>query len=516
MLPRERELSDRWLVDAAYFPGGRADHLFVPQTEGEAAAVLRVHGTVLPIGAQSSLTGGATPLGGALLASEGFDGLCIDPGARTATCGAGVPLSRVQEEAREHGLFLAPAPTYDGAFVGGAVATNAAGAATFKYGTMRAAVRGLTVILADGSVLELSRGDVTAHPDGWIDIALCSGDTVRVDVPTYRDPDVPKCSAGYFASPEMDLVDLFVGAEGTLGVVTEAVLALTPAPAAYLGCWLPVDDEARGLAIVAALREASRETWGTDDPNGLDVPSIEHFDRRSIELLIEDGADREQGVPLDPSDALILLFGLELRAPLTAEEAVDQLSDPGGPDAPLRRLMTLLGDAAERLEVALPGEARQVRRFAALREAVPMAVNHRVRDARLADPAVHKVGGDFIVPFDRLAESFAVYREEFTSRELDLAIWGHVGDGNVHPNAIPRTREDVQRGKEALFASGERVVALGGSPLAEHGVGRHPVKQVFLRTLRGDQGIREMRAVKRALDPLNRLAPGVLFPVEPA
>ncbi len=513
--PREIDVTERWLVDAAYFPGGRAERVVVPRTEGEVAHVVRTSSPVLAVGAMSSLTGGATPLGGVVLSTEALHELSIDAAARTACCGAGTALATVQDAARAHALFLAPAPTYDGACVGGAVATNAAGAATFKYGAMRAAVRALTVVLADGCVLDIERGTVTAHgghAGGWFEIERPGGDVTRVPLPTYRDPVVPKCSAGYRAADGMDLIDLFFGSEGTLGIVVAATLDLVPQPPASISCWLPVRDEAEGLRLVGALRDASRETWRSGDRSGLDVPSIEHFDRRCIELLLADGVDREQRVPLDARDALVLLFRVELHEALGPEAAVEQLFDPRGADTPLRRLSALLGPHVERLEAALPGESSKATRFAAVREAVPLAVNHRVRDARLRDPGVHKVAGDFVVPFDRLGEAFALYRRAFAERDLDLAIWGHIGDGNVHPNAVPTCAADVAAGRDVLLALGADIVRMGGSPLAEHGVGRHPVKQELLRLLRGATGIAAMRATKRALDPDGRLAPGVLFP----
>ena len=116
-----------------------------------------------------------------------------------------------------------------------------------------------------------------------------------------------------------------------------------------------------------------------------------------------------------------------------------------------------------------------------------------------------------IVPFDRFAEMIAAYRRGFEARGLDYAIWGHLSDGNVHPNVIPRSFDDVMRGKEAMLEFGREIARLGGCPLAEHGVGRNPVKQTLLRNLYGSAGVEQMRAVKRALDPDWRLAPGVIF-----
>jgi D-lactate dehydrogenase (cytochrome) len=117
-----------------------------------------------------------------------------------------------------------------------------------------------------------------------------------------------------------------------------------------------------------------------------------------------------------------------------------------------------------------------------------------------------------IVPFDRLEELLACYEREFERRRLDVAIWGHLSDGNLHPNVLARSFADVESGRAAMLEVGREAIRLGGSPLAEHGVGRNRVKQQLLEALYGRAGIDEMRAVKRALDPEWKLAPGVLFP----
>ena len=127
-------------------------------------------------------------------------------------------------------------------------------------------------------------------------------------------------------------------------------------------------------------------------------------------------------------------------------------------------------------------------------------------------PDIEKIAGDLIVPFDRVAESVALYRDAFERRGLDYAIWGHLSDGNLHPNVVPRSLEDVEQGRSAILEIARAVIAMGGAPLAEHGVGRSTLKQQLLGELYGQRGIDEMRAVKRALDPRWKLAPGVLFP----
>jgi len=162
--------------------------------------------------------------------------------------------------------------------------------------------------------------------------------------------------------------------------------------------------------------------------------------------------------------------------------------------------------------IALPEDERTAARLFELREAVPAAVNARVAAAKArAGDAIQKMAGDFIVPFDALPAALAHYRDAFERRELDYAIWGHISDGNLHPNVIPRSPRDIEQGRDALREMARGVMAFGGAPLAEHGVGRNPLKQQFLRDMYGDRGIEQMRAVKRALDPEGKLASGVLF-----
>ena len=146
--------------------------------------------------------------------------------------------------------------------------------------------------------------------------------------------------------------------------------------------------------------------------------------------------------------------------------------------------------------------------------AVPAGVNRRVAQAKQHDPAISKTAADMIVPFERFGEMMATCRRLFAERDLDLAVWGHISDGNVHPNVIPRSAADIENGRDAILALGREVIAMGGSPLAEHGVGRSLIKQELLRQLYGSAGIDAMRAIKLSLDPNGSLASGVIFPAQ--
>jgi D-lactate dehydrogenase (cytochrome) len=502
------------LEDAAHYPGGHASGIAYPRSEADVARLLLTSARVLPVGAQSSLTGGATPFGDVLLSTSRLTQI-LDVTDRQITVEAGVTLDAVEAALRPFAATYPPIPTFAGATAGGSVATNAAGAATFKYGSTRDWVEQLTVVLANGEVLDPRRGECRADGKGFV--IETSRAPLIVPVPRYHMPDVAKRSAGYFGAPGMDLVDLFTGSEGTLGVITQVTFqTLFPAPAIALAL-ITCGSEQLGLDLVTALRHASLETRQTRDPDGIDVCAIEYMDDRS-QTLVRDHGDLDHlhvGLPADT--AIVLLVQLELPPNTTAADAYDQIGLALRPDTretSLVRFCRLLDrfDLLDRSEIAAPGDLRREQELVRFRESVPARVNQLVGAAkRDVDSRIEKTAADMIVPFEKFAEMMGIYRRGFSERGLDFAIWGHISDGNVHPNVIPHSYGDVSRGKEAILEFGREVARLGGCPLAEHGVGRNPIKQELLRQLYGDAGIEQMRTIKRALDPEWKLAPGVIF-----
>jgi D-lactate dehydrogenase (cytochrome) len=329
-------------------------------------------------------------------------------------------------------------------------------------------------------------------------------------------PDVAKVSAGYFAAPGMDLIDLFIGSEGTLGVITDVTLRVLPVRPAMCLALVPFADRGAALRFVRQLRDAARDTWRRLDPRGMDVSAIEHMDGRCLALLREDGADRVNGVTIPDGSVIALLVTLELPREIDATRAFDEIGrarEAGAPDTPLIRFCRALDAAGvlDQVEIAVPGDLARQHQLLALREAVPAGVNARVGRAKQQDARIAKTAADMIVPFDRLGELLTIYDEEFRARGLDAAVWGHISDGNLHPNVIPRSFAEMESGKAAIANFGREVLRLGGSPLAEHGVGRNAIKQQLLIDLYGADGVEQMRTVKRTLDPGFKLAPGLLF-----
>ncbi len=515
-----------YLEDASGRPAGNSTGVVRPSSEAEAAAFLRnslsESTPVLFQAGRSSLTGGAIPRGELVLSVERLDRigpLRTEAGGARIEVDAGVRLDRLQSHLARRGYYYPPVPTYAQAMIGGTVATNAGGAATFKYGATRRWIRGLRVVLFNGDVLVLDRGRFLAGPGESFEIGLSDGGVLRVPAPQHRLPALPKISAGYFAADPLDLVDLFVGSEGTLGLIVSVTLDLVPLPPAVLTGFVHVDDPAAALDLAGAMRAAAEQAREERDPAGPDVRSIEWFDGKSLGLLKDAGIDRRLRVEIPQSAGAAVFFELEL-ADRTSDAEVQELIEGffarrgDLPDVASIRLFDILDrhGGLEGLELGFPEDDRRRRAMFELRHAVPVRVSERIAEIRRSEPGVAKVGGDLIVPFERLGEMIDLYAEGFSRRGLDYAIWGHLGDGNLHPNAIPRCAAEMRPAREAMIEFAEEAIRRGGCPLSEHGVGRNGLKQELLRLFVGDAAIARMRAVKAALDPTGRLAPGVLFP----
>lgn len=501
--------------DAAAMQGSGAAGLVEPHSEAALCAWLRENPdtAILPQGALTSLTGGATPNGEVVISLARLNQLEIDPQAARAVAGPGLLLADLQAALANLGLYYPPAPTHDGASIGGNVATNAAGAATFAYGTTRDWVQRARIALRHGELLELRRGEHSVRPG---DTLLLQGEReLAVPIPTALSPQLRKTSAGYLVRDPMDPIDLFIGSEGTLGIITEVEISLRPRPAELLALvFLPDDHSA--VVLTRTLRERSYATARGANPEGLAVRSIEYFDARCLALIQTGGKLEELRVTVPQGAGAALLLVHELPADSDDASVMKQLDSAvaGQPRGPIAVLVDILRahGALDSTELALPEQSSRRAQLASVREAIPLAVSEWLLRHQRHDPGVHKLGGDMIVPFEHFEAMLRSYREVFAAHGLDICVYGHISDGNVHPNGLPRSSAEVAAGEAALLELAQRALALGGCPLSEHGVGRSALKQRMLAMTRGPAAMDQLRATKAALDPGWSLSPGVLLP----
>jgi FAD/FMN-containing dehydrogenase len=445
-----------YLIDASGYTG-TADRILIPRDAAEVAAVVREAAAGrIPItisGAGTGVTGGRVPHGGWVVSLERLDRIDIRPGY--AVCGAGALLRDLQTGAAGSKQFYAPDPTEWGASLGGTIATNASGSRSFRYGDTRRHVRALEVVLASGESLRLRRGEKPPF-----------------ELPAIAPTDTTKNTAGYFLRPGMDYLDLFIGSEGTLGVVAEAELQLLPAPSSlFTGVVFFGSDEA-ALAAVDAWRPVEA------------LRMLEYLDAASLGLL----RPRFPEIPEEARAAL--LIEQETGAGDDAEEAwLDRLEASGA----LLEASWFATSAADR------------ERFRRFRHAVPEAVNDLVRKNNLT-----KMGSDFAVPVARNGEMLRVYREtldrEFPGRYV---VFGNIGDAHLHTNILPANEAEWKRAKALMLEFARRAVAMGGTVSAEHGLGKR--KRDLLPIQFAPAEIAAMRRVKAVLDPAGLFGQGTLF-----
>lgn len=425
---------------------GWADEFHRPSTEAEVSALLlgalRAGAPVTVVGGLTGLTGGGAAQGGWAISMERLTSVEVGKGA--AVCGPGVLLHDLQAAARTTGQFFAPDPTEAMASLGGAISTNASGSRSFRYGSTARHVRALRVAFMDGTVRECKRGEA-------VDFA----------VPAIALPRTTKHSAGYRLTQGMDWVDLFAGAEGTLGVITQAEVQLLPLPLELLSGVIFFPSDAAALDAVDAWRALP----------GLRM--LEYCDRAALHLI-----------------------GIAHEAALLIESEDD---DVEGWQARLERSGALIADSW----IAASDNDRE--RFRKLRHSLPETVHARVRRNGFM-----KVGSDYAVPLEHNREMIAYYRQRMDAVLPGLyVIYGHIGDAHVHVNTMPETQQQFEQAQALMKEFARKAVSFGGSVAAEHGLGKRKAHLLGLQYTEAE--IDAMRAIKRRFDPQGLLGRGTLF-----
>ena len=419
----------------------RPEAVIFPRTTAQVADCVRLAAAArIPIvtrGSGTGLSGGSIPTPGSLVLCLAQMNAILDLDPRNLTLRAqpGAITQRIDEAAARHGLFYPPDPgSMRISTIGGNVAENSGGLRGLKYGVTRDYVMGLEVVLPSGEVARF-------------------GNQCVKDV------------AGY------SLKDLFVGSEGTLGIITEVLIKLVPRPAArrtMLALYDRIEDAAATVSAIVAAHI---------------IPCTLEFLDRVTAVCVEDYA--HVGLPTDC-------------------EAVLLMETDGHP--------AVGADEAAQMEVlARQHGARDVRTAQTEAEALQLAAARRNAFSALARKRPTTILEDVTVPRSELASMVRFIADTAVAFHLQIGTFGHMGDGNLHPTflADERDKDEMHRVHEALEAIVKRTLELGGTITGEHGVGL--AKKPWLRQQMGDASLGLMRQIKQTLDPDNLLNPGKMF-----
>lgn len=515
-----------YLSDESKLSSRAFDYLYFPKNEAELAAVIRSMAErrvpVTLAGARTGLVGGCVPQEGALVSLEFLDQVeavyyddcaeewrvraqtsvslkSLDHMLRTRqfpqleqSSDPVVKANLTRFKAEKDNYFYPPDPTEMSASLGGSLVTNASGARTYRYGPTRAWVRGIRVLLANGEFIDIPRGKYFASPAGQFVVYSSDGAAQPLTIPDYSIPRT-KSTTGFFTAPQMDLIDLFIGSEGVLGIVTRVDVALLKREN-KISIIQFLDSDEQAIQVTMALRSERR----------LQLDFLEFYSENAINLLRK--LQREEpstvGMPPIPEKAKSAVF-------------FEMSFDPRAEAMDISVLESVISSCGGDLSNSWAGyEPRELDRFKLFRHMIPETINHIIAERKKEFPNLHKLGTDLAVPDQYLEEIWQLYKTGCESRHLEWVAFGHIGNNHIHVNVLPRNMQELESGLELYGSFAARAVEFGGAVSAEHGIGK--IKAKFLKLMYTPEQIQQMREVKKALDPQGILNPNDIFPVEAA
>jgi D-lactate dehydrogenase (cytochrome) len=459
IIKTEQDEIQNYLVDASNTKGF-CDVVYIPESVDEISAILiDANNKKQPVtvsGNGTGLTGARVPQGGIVISTEKLNKIIENNTEEMyVLVEPGVILAELRDTLLSKDLLYPPDPTEWNCFVGGTVATNASGAKTFKYGPTRNYVEELEIIIADGDYLNLKRGENLATDHSLI-LKTVAGREIKLDLPKYEMPKT-KNASGYFCKRNMDAIDLFIGSEGTLGVITKLKLKLLPIPRNEISCVLFFKSEKKGLDFLTNARDESYSNRKINNTDGIDATALEYFDENSLKFLIKD-----------------FWINLFLKYDGKEEDAWFAMTEK---------------------------DKEQIVNF---RHTISTNVNEYITHNNF-----RKLGTDVAVPDEMFVDFYYKMKKEVEEANLDYVIYGHLGNSHYHLNILPKTEEEFLTGQKIYSNICHQAIKLGGTFSAEHGVGKN--KTNYLVEMYGKKNVNKMREVKKALDPNYILGVGNIF-----
>ena len=449
---------------------GEASLLYLPQNTSEVlASIQECCKKRMPFtlsSGRTGTTGGAIPIEGAVISLEKLNKIIsIDKEKQIIRAEAGVSLENLEEEANKFNLTFRALSTESLAFVGGAIATSASGVRGFGYGSIRRYVKGLEVVLTTGEVINIKRGKIISR-GRYFDFEY-GGKRFKFKVPSYRLPKV-KSQAGFFVRDNMDLIDLFIGSEGTLGVITACELSLQKIPLNIFDGLVFFPKETTALIFVDKIKELKKK-------GELQPASLEFFDQNSLELL--------------KGEYSFIPFA---EAAVYFEQEVENEADYEVLFLKWQELIEESGASPE--ESIFADNSKERKKVFEFRHKIPQIINEFLREKKQV-----KTAGDIAVGDDEFCQMYVFYKKIAKEAKIKYVNFGHIGESHLHFNFLPCNDDEGQRARKCLKVLCRKAVSLGGTISAEHGIGK--IKKPYLKIMYKEQEIKEMAALKKYFDP---------------
>ncbi len=478
-----------YLTDASNTKGF-CDAVYIPESVDDVVEILKdADANKTPVtvaGNHTGLTGACVPKGGIVLSTEKLHRIVeFDEDEKYAVVEPGLLLSEFKEFVESKGLYYPPDPTELNCFIGGNVATNASGARTFKYGPTRNYVEELEIVLPQGDLLHLKRNKNFAKGYHLI-LIPDSKKLIELTLPDYKMPNT-KNASGYYSKENMDAIDLFIGSEGTLGVITKIKLKLLAKPAGVISGVVFFKDEDDALGFVTDVRDESYRTRKIKQVPAIDAAALEYFDENALKFLSSD-------YPNIPANA---------KAAVWFEQEFD-----GEEEKYLELwLQQIKEHNADEDKVWIAFDEKEKRKLKEFRHAISVNVNEYISRNNF-----RKLGTDVAVPDDRFIPFYHSIKKIVEEAGLNYVAYGHFGNSHVHLNMLPKTDGEFETGKQLYKRICIEAIKAGGTFSAEHGVGKN--KTGLLLEMYSEKNVQKMRLLKKRLDPNYILGVGNIFTKE--
>lgn len=466
-----------YLTDASNLKGSCAA-VYIPENVNELREVVkeanRNKNAVTISGNGTGMAGARVPNGGIVISTEKLNKVIeINAEEYFAIVEPGVLLSEIQQLVSEKGLLYPPDPTERNCFIGGTVSTNASGEKSFKYGATREYVIAMDVALANGELLQLERGKQKAIA-GKLTLGTSTGSKFEVSIPSYAMP-ATKNASGYYCKPDMDALDLFIGSEGTLGIVTKIKIKLVPKPEKILSCLLFFDTEDEAMGFIIKARNLSRESQITKNRDDINALALEFFDGNALKFLSNDYS------VIPPQAYGAVWFEQEVTSQNEDDILIKWLA-----------LIEEFGGNEETAWIALnESEIKKIQEF---RHAISAKVNEYISKNNFK-----KLGTDVAVPDRYFVEFYKYCKKVVEESKLHYVTYGHFGNSHIHLNMLPKNDDEHAIGKQLYKNICRKAVSFNGTVSAEHGIGK--LKTDYLIMMYGVEAIRQMAVLKKTIDP---------------
>lgn len=479
IIKSDKSTFENYLKDASNYSGD-CDKLILVENKDEIISIFKdanLSNTKITIqGSRTGLTGSAVSENGILISSELLNHCNIDFDNKFAWVGPGLKYFELNDQVKKYNLFFPPNPTETTSSIGGNIATNASGSRTFKYGATREWVEEIKIILPNGDDLHIKRGSTKVENN------IIKFLNYEIEFEDIFMPEI-KHAAGYYLKNGMDLIDLFIGSEGTLGFIYDVKLKLLDIPNELIGLIIFFKNKDEMLSFVSEVRNVSIINF--NKTGEISARLIEYFDKNSLNIL----KNHYPQIPVNVHSAIWI------------EQEVENSTNI---DDYLEKWLNLIEKHSSLFEETWTAltDSEHIE-FAKFRHKLPEEVYEN-----LANKNIQKIGTDTAVESSIFNDYYDYLYNELDLLELDYIVFGHIGNSHLHANIFYQNTDEMKKAKEFYKRLINYTVNLKGTVSAEHGIGK--IKKEYLEIMYKNK-INVMKNIRKLIDKNLILGEGNLF-----